>query len=333
MARLVIWARKGQRGFARRSSSLSIECLEPRVVLSALTITSATQADAHTVSIDYQVSVSGLSSETFDLYRSTSPQLGAGSQVAIGAVTLSGAALTPGVHDNVALGLGDRSPGVDALAIDPAHPYVIAAATGPDDTTTSADYQTITIGLVTHGFDSEDVPPAWVGQIASTLKSFGYDDTIAFDWAVASHTPQSGEGVQSGINAAGLIEQYINGTNSQGQPNVPANAVVDIQMIGHSRGSVVITQAMQTLQDDLAKIPQAKGGFWELTYLDPHPSHGTNVVPFSSASSYYTDAANALQNIFQDPYPLMVPSQVALCRCTTRTLRSPRSSRRAWKGS
>ena len=49
--------------------------------------------------------------------------------------------------------------------------------------------------------------------------------------------------------------------------------MVDIQLIGHSRGSVVITQAMQDLQNDLNNIPQAAGGYWLLTYLDPHLSH------------------------------------------------------------
>ena len=90
--------------------------------------------------------------------------------------------------------------------------------------------------------------------------------------------------------------------------------MVDLHLIGHSRGSVVITQAMKTLQKDLAKIPQAKGGFWELTYLDPHPSHGTNVAPFTATSQSLIDAANFLQRIYKDPYPLVVPSQVALAQ-------------------
>ena len=188
---------------------------------------------------------------------------------------------------------------------------MIAAITGPDSITTSASYQTITIGLVTHGFDSADAAPAWIYQIAASLSNLGYNEVIPFDWATASHTLKSGEAVQSGVNAAQMIENYINGTNSQGQPNIPQGAVVDLHLIGHSRGSVVITQAMQTLQDDLARIPDAEGGFWELTYLDPHPSHGDNVAPFTATSQDLIDAANYLQRKFQDPYPLIVPSQVA----------------------
>jgi hypothetical protein len=292
----------------------SPERLSDRCLLSAISLTSATQANDQTVEVDYQVNVSNLNSLTIDVYRSAFAQLGVGDQVEIGMVTLSGSELTPGVHDDVSLALGDRSPGVDALAIDPAHPFVIAAATGPDGITSSASYQTITVGLVTHGFNPTDTAPAWIYQIAASLKGLGYNDAIAFDWAKASHTLEAGEAVRSGIKAADTIEKYIEGKHGQGQPNVPAGDVVDLQLIGHSRGSVVITQAMKTLQDNLAKIPQAKGGFWELTYLDPHPSHGTNVAPFSATSRSLLDAANALQRIYKDPYPLIVPTHVALAQ-------------------
>ena len=297
----------------RRRFRPDLEGLSDRCLLSAVTLSSAGQTNYQTVAIDYQIASSNLSSLTVDVDRSSSAELGVGDQVAIGAVTLSGSELTTGVHD-VSLVLGDRSPGVDALAIDPAHPYVIAAATGPDGITSSASYQTITIGLVTHGFNPTDTAPAWIYQIAASLKGLGYNDAIPFDWAKASHTLKAGEGVQNGIRAADMIEKYINGKNSHGQPNVPAGAVVDLQLIGHSRGSVVITQAMKTLQKDLAKIPQAKGGYWELTYLDPHPSHGNNVAPFTATSQYLIDVANSLQRQFKDPYPLIVPTQVALAQ-------------------
>ncbi len=291
-----------------------LECLSERCLLSIVALSGATQASFDSVAIDYQINAPNVSTLAVDVYRSSSPTLGAGNQVEIGVVNLTGTELTEGVHDNIPLILGDRSPGVDALAIDPSHPYVIAAATGPDGSTTSASYQTITIGLVTHGFNPTDTAPAWIYQMAASLKNLGYNDVIPFDWAKASHALEAGEGVASGINAAHLIEKYINGKSTMGQPNVPDGAVVDLHLIGHSRGSVVITQAMKTLQKDLPKIPQAKGGFWELTYLDPHPSHGNNLAPFTATSQYLIDAANLLQRIYKDPYPLVVPSHVALAQ-------------------
>jgi hypothetical protein len=299
---------------ARRNACPGLDGLEPRCVPSVVTIGSATQANYQTVSISYDVAASNVTGLTVNVYRSTVPQLGGSNQVLVGMVPLSGSQVTEGEHDGVPLMLGDRAPGVDALAIDPAHPYVIAATTGPDGVSTSASYRTITVGLVTHGFNATDTPPEWIYQIASALSSFRYDDVIPFNWAHASHVLEPNQAVQSGVMAAQMIESFITGTNSQGQPNVPPGAVVDLQLIGHSRGSVVITQAAQTLGDDLGQIPQAKGGYWELTYLDPHPSHGTNVAPFSATSQTLIDAANALQNEYQDPYPLTVPAQVALAQ-------------------
>jgi FG-GAP-like repeat len=287
-----------------------LEGLDDRCLLSIVTLGSATETDYRTVAVSYRLE-SSVSALTVNVYRSNVAQSGGTDQVLIGSVTLGGADVTAGEHDSVPLVLGDRSPGVAALAIDPAHPYVIATATGPDGVASSASFRTITIGLVTHGFDSSDTAPDWIYQIAASLKGLGYDQTFAYDWATDSHALESGEGIKNGVEAAQLIEQYINGTNGQGQPNVPAGSVVDLHLIGHSRGSVVITYAMQTLQDDLAKIPQARGGYWELTYLDPHPSHGDNVAPFSASSETLLAAANLLQTYFQDPYPLTVASQVA----------------------
>ena len=167
----------------RHESRPDLECLPDRCLLSVVAMNSATETNFDTVTIDYEIGSSRLSALTVEVYRSSTPGLGAGNQLEIGALNLSGAELTPGMHDNVPLVLGNRSPGVNALAIDPAHPYVIAAATGPDGTTTSASFQTITIGLVTHGFNPSNTAPTWIYQMAASLKGVGYNDVIPFAWA------------------------------------------------------------------------------------------------------------------------------------------------------
>jgi hypothetical protein len=69
---------------------------------------------------------------------------------------------------------------------------------------------------------------------------------------------------------------------------------------------------MQDLQNNLQKIPQAAGGYWLLTYLDPHPAHASNVVNFGVAAGALgkaaLKAANFIQRHTKDPYPLIVPS-------------------------
>ena len=51
----------------------------------------------------------------------------------------------------------------------------------------------------------------------------------------------------------------------------PANSVVDLELIGHSEGTVVNTYALATLQDELT--PALKAGFIEDTLLDPHAAN------------------------------------------------------------
>ena len=160
--------------------------------------------------------------------------------------------------------------GAAPLSLDPADPYVLAVATGPDNVTTVASYQTFIVGAVTHGLQlppsPSNTPPEWVPEMAASLQANGYNKVFAFSWTKTSGLPIAGEATKAGNLMAKQIENFLRTPG-----DVPNGAVVDIQLIGHSRGAVVITQAMLDLQKDLRKIPQAAGGYWLLTYLDPHP--------------------------------------------------------------
>jgi hypothetical protein len=287
------------------------ERLDERLLLSVVTLTKATATNAQTVAIDYQIDPSAtIDSLTFQVVRSADATIDPG-DVTIGTVDLGGPDVEPGAHANVPLVLGSRAAGVDALAHDPAHPYVFATVTGPDGETSSASFRKYVIGLVSHGFEAptgNNATPEWVTTMAATLQAEGYDTAIPFNWMATAGLPEPGQATAAGARAAQQVIQAI-------QAQVPADAVADIHLIGHSRGSVVITTAMQAIQDSLATIPQAAGGYWRLTYLDPHPSHASGVVPFSAADSRVgrtaLQLANAFQDLAQDPFPLTVPSNVA----------------------
>ncbi len=296
-----------------------LEGLDERCLLSAVTMLSATEADFQTLSLSYDVNEANVSSFAVDVYRSPDATLDPGSDVKIGSATIDGGNTSPGTHAAVPLVLsGERSPGVPALAPDPANPYVFVVATGPDNITSDAMFQKRVLGLVTHGFQFfsfNPMPPTWINTMAASLKADGYVDAIPFNWSAVAGIPLPGLATGSGVNAAHAIEAELASLQSQ----YPAGTVFDLHLIGHSRGSAVITQAAQTLQDDIASLPLAAGGYWRLTYLDPHPSHTFGQVPFN----YNTDpsllglgtTANYVGNLFQeaaqDPLPLMVPSHVA----------------------
>jgi hypothetical protein len=304
----------GRRRHSRGAFVAHVETMERLCLLSDFTMLSVTQTSGTTLSFDYQVQVPNISTLEVDFYRSATPVFDAPADVEIGSRTLSGSELTEGTHDDVTAVLNAPLPsGAAPLTLDPAHPYVFAVATGPDNVTTDASYQTFIVSAVTHGLtlppSFSNTPPAWVPAMAASLRADGYNKVFAFSWSRTSGLPIPGEGTKAGNRMAGEIEKFL-----EKPGDVPAGAVVDIQLIGHSRGSVVITQAMQDLEGNLSSIPQAAGGYWLLTYLDPHPAHADNIVNFGVADNAAGRAALAAANFVQrhaaDPYPLVVPSHV-----------------------
>jgi hypothetical protein len=51
----------------------------------------------------------------------------------------------------------------------------------------------------------------------------------------------------------------------------PADSVVDLELIGHSEGTVVNTYALATIQKEMP--PSLQAGFIEDTLLDPHAAN------------------------------------------------------------
>ena len=293
----------------RRRFRPGAERLDERLLLTMVTFTRATASDYRTIVLDYTVEPGTfLTDLPVAIWRSADPVLD-NSDVRIGSADLTASQLTPGVHTKVPLTLGLREPGVDALAPDPAHPFVLVTADLRDGTTT-AGFRKYLVGLISHGFEPptvNDQLPAWETQMAASLTAAGYDVVIPFNWMATAGTPAPGLAVAAGTRAGEQLIQAI-------AANVPADGVVDPHWIGHSRGSVVITQAAHLVQANLALVPQAAGGYWRLTYLDPHPAHAVNVVPFSAANNRLGRLAlalgNAFQQVAQDPFPLVVPSMV-----------------------
>ncbi len=87
--------------------------------------------------------------------------------------------------------------------------------------------------------------------------------------------------------------------------------VVDLDLIGHSRGAVVISQALQDL--DGTTFPALAGGFKKMTLLDPHPANNGYSKPDYSAGSDRLSRALVriyrwLQAHMQDPQVIIPPN-------------------------
>lgn len=294
----------------RRSTLPVLESLDARIVLSAITVTSLTETDFQNLSISYNVTPTDLSSVTVNLYRAATNVLNPASAESIGTATLSG---SPGAHTNVPIPVTTPLPnGALPLSPDPSHPYVFAAITGPDTETSSASFQKIVVGVVTHGYNipGETSLPAWVTEMATAMSSEGYQYVIPFDWVAQSELLEPNQATDAGMRVAQQIQTYLAAPG-----NIPAGAVVDLHFVGHSRGTVVINQAFTTLQQNLPANSPARSGYWRETLLDPHPANSKNQAPFSVRPDDVGQAAlvagNIVQEADQDPLPINVPSMVS----------------------
>ncbi len=271
----------------RPASSRPIEALEPRCVPSSLASTvtppavqmlSATTADSKSVTIEYQVNqpITAATPLQFGVYRSSAGQFDS-SDSAVDSVTLvlgssAGQAPTLDQAGGSATAIGTHTLTIalpQGLPPFPDKPYVTVVAdpgspSATADPRQSASFRVYTIGVVTHGGIQDPSwkhGPPWELEIAYMMKHEGFDSVIAYNWAIASSTPGAA------IKQSPRLARIIRGTADR----FPANSVVNLELIGHSEGTVVNTYALDSLQK--AMPPQLQAGDIQDTLLDPHAAN------------------------------------------------------------
>jgi hypothetical protein len=169
-------------------------------------------------------------------------------------------AAAPGVHQLVI-------PLPQGLPPDPAKPYVLVVA-DPSGATTepqqTASFRTYTIGIVTHGGIQDQSwkhGPPWELEMADLMRHEGFDAVIPYNWVLQSSTPGAA------IKQSPRLARIILDTASR----FPANAPVDLDVIGHSEGTVVNTYAIVKLEGSMT--PELKAGYIVDTLLDPHAAN------------------------------------------------------------
>lgn len=304
--------------------------------VSQFALTRATTTDAKSVTVDYTVEAtnSGESSEPihFEIYRSSTEDADHAKEkigqqdIKIGENDIPNSTRSSPDKHKVQLNLP-----VDSLMPNTAAPYVVVVATYNGKKSTTY-FRKWLLGAISHGFNRynqdgvigfgfrayyhhalelDDDPgriPDWETNMAQNLK--GYDYVISFGWTETCALAQPDMAVQAGANLSKQITQWILAHRQHD------GDVVDIHLIGHSRGTVVVTQALQHLS---TASPSFEGGYIELTLLDPHPASnkfgqwadfGTNgkgkETDLAIAADLYTDH---FQEIANDP-PLMLPKGI-----------------------
>ena len=153
--------------------------------------------------------------------------------------------------------------------------------------------------------------------MAASLRGVGYDVAIPFDWSRFSSLPVPGLSTLAGQQLAGAIVAAA----QQLQPRLSPGDVIDLHLIGHSRGGVVVSQAALALKalEQAGALPALKAGWLKMTLLDPHPADdpglsGTPGLPPYSVSGgplgrLFVTGYNAFVAGTQDP-AVVVPGNV-----------------------
>ena len=251
-----------------RVSPPECEGLEPRALLAAasgqVVMVAATTLDSKGVTVTYQVEGTAPAGPiALAVDRSATPTAGPG-DMAVGTATIAPTQLdsagqpatAPGEHTVTMPLPGD-------LPDNPEHPYVVVVADpddpGATDPTREASFRVFTIGVIVHGGDeaqsADTFGPGWEPKLAKQLRAEGYDFVIPYVWASLSTT--AGAAAKQVPRLARIIDHAAS--------MAPAGEVVDLQVIGHSEGTVIASRALQALQPP----PALAQGWIDLTLLDP----------------------------------------------------------------
>ena len=302
---------------------LMLEPLEDRLLLAAsIQMMFATTTDSRTISVNYTISGGDFISQGlhFNIYRSPNYNSLTGAQL-IGTASLpagDSADLSAGPHQGVKLTLTGQKPVQPPLTPNPAMPFVVVAANPSAGISASniASFETHVLGVIAHGLElnpllwATNTPPAWETQMAaSLLQRDGYEAVIPYTWSFASILPFPGA-----IELAGnQLFQMVAAEADQLAAQHPGD-VVDINFIGHSRGTVVISEALQALAG--RNDPAIQGGYMQMTLLDPHPANtqftAFSFNPASPLSVAFADIVLLFETLTNDPQVVVPPNVKAV---------------------
>ena len=238
----------------------------------AIQLEEATTTDAQSVSVNYTIKQSGVQSVHFDVYRSSTKdstqkkwEIGQQDITAVDKDTSGQAALYPGKHTIKLISGISLSPNT-------AEPFIVVTATYNGQKSTTYFHKYL-LGVLVHGYTSflplQQFPeePDWEPTMKHDLENTDhYDQVIVSNWVYESSDPSSRQTIYAGNALYSRILVVANKIAKEHEGDV-----LDIHLIGHSRGTVVISQILADLVAN--KLPSLIGSYNEVSLLDPHPAN------------------------------------------------------------
>lgn len=253
------WLPSSQASPSRQSARLAVEELGTRVLPSADIAVLAARLDAPTlVRFEYQAADTP-GPFAVGVYRSADPAFDP-SDIRVGGVEVTPALTTGTQVGAVALAA--------ELPTDLGRKYVLVVAdpgqavTETSEANNAASFRKLAVAGVAHGLTLNGLPPAWLAPMAAALRAEGYDAAIPFVWTPLSQLPIPGATVLAGQLLAGQVRATAAGLAGP-------NDAVDVHLIGHSRGTSVVSQAFLGLERNPGSRA-VRVGYYTETLLDPH---------------------------------------------------------------
>jgi dUTPase len=300
---------------------------DPFTVVPDISVLSLFTTDSNEVYITYDINSNHVpNSFDIDIFRSSAQQYGSPASGGTSATSIEVASLYVGTPDQ-----GQYTQGVNfltgnsgfsfpvtqgavslaaPLAPAPELPYVLAVVDPnqilPSDISTdrgdsTGNFRIYTIAAVAQGFSFAPGLAGWVQPMVNDLLAQGYNEAFPIDW---NSSLQSLEPGQTQLGGDQLFQEIVAAaTDLENCYSLNSDDIIDVQLIGHSRGSAVIDRAIEDLlasqdlypvldpamQDAInnaGTIPgQLLSGYYKLTFLDPHPAN-QNTVDLASVSPY-----------------------------------------------
>jgi hypothetical protein len=178
--------------------------------------------------------------------------------------------------------------------IDPSRKFILAVA-DPENLIDENDSDVLNednsksirkflLGAITHGYSItlfNYTSIDWMKQMRGAMIMKGYDSVLTHDWYEASDDKKRNVTVNEGYKfAQKIVTESKHLTNSAiSKYGYDGNFLVDLHLIGHSRGAVVVTQAaikLSTISESKLLFDHKK-----LTLLDPHPANSSTLKTFN----------------------------------------------------
>lgn len=191
-----------------------------------------------------------------------------------------------------------------------------------DEGNNQSSFRKIPVAAITHGLNTSgwiqwglsdaQVVPDHLRDLGINMEAEGYH-VYSFDWSGDSLKPWSGHAEEAGKEMTDGLWMEL--SNISSRVGLSEHDTIDLHFVGHSRGAVVISQALTKIEQQLSIVDgnierAVSSGFVRMTTLDAHPARNpphmstfySPVLPQKTALAFaWAQLIEGFQALANDP--------------------------------